>query len=51
MKDIKINKMIEEFLYNMKIVSKRSDLTIRQYEIALKEFDKYITYDEYLEKY
>lgn len=42
MQDVKIEEMIKEFLYNMKIVSKRSDLTIRQYEIALKEFDKYM---------
>ena len=42
MHDITIKEMIREFLEDLKLVSKRSDLTITQYEIALNEFNKYM---------
>ena len=42
MQDVTIKEMIEEFLYDMEVVSKRSEATIKQYEMALNEFDKYL---------
>ncbi len=42
MQDPTVKEMIVEFLEDLKLVSKRSDLTITQYEIALNEFNKYM---------
>lgn len=42
MQDATIKEMISEFLDDLKLVSKRSDLTITQYEMALNEFNKYM---------
>ena len=42
MQDVTIKEMVVEFLDDLKLVFKRSDLTIEQYRIALNEFDKYM---------
>ena len=42
MQDATVKEMIAEFLDDLKLVSKRSELTITQYEIALNEFNKYM---------
>lgn len=46
MQDVTIKEMIVEFLDDLKLVSKRSDLTITQYEMALNEFNKYMFANE-----
>lgn len=46
MKDAKINDMLDIFLRTLKVVSKRSDSTITSYNIAIKEFNKYLFEDD-----
>lgn len=44
--DVTVNKMIQEFLYEMEYVSYKDTKTINQYKIALVEFNKYMFANE-----